>query len=552
MEEVSGSPWDESLVERGRSLAASGSWGEAHATLLRARALEPLTGDDLELLARAAYMLGRDDDYVAALELAHDAHLAMGAADRASRCGCFIGLNLMPRGEHSLGAGWFARAERLLDRERLDCAERGYLMIPTLLGRVGSGDHEGASAVAAKIVAIAERFDDRDLLALGSMEQAHALFRLGHEDEGGRLLDELLVAVSTRELSPVVTGITYCNTILFCAAVYDLPRAREWTAALSRWCDQQPEMLAHTGVCMVHRAELFELAGEWQDALEEAGRAERRSGRGVLNQGAAGHACYRRAEVLRRQGEFDEAEEAYEKAAALGCSPQPGLALLRLAQGRPEAAIAAVRRVLGESEDEMQRARVLPAAVESMISLGDADAARRASEELDAIASSRPSPMLGAIAAHARGAVALAGGDPSGALASLRASWQTWQALDVPYESARIRVLVALACRALGDEDTALLELRIAGAAFDELGALPDARRVRGLLGVGSPSEHGLTDRELDVLRLLARGLTNKAIGAELSISERTVDRHVSNIFAKTGTASRAAATAFAYERRMV
>jgi tetratricopeptide (TPR) repeat protein len=299
MSVVSETAGDESLAARGRSLAMRGSWVEAQAMLLDASTSEPLAGDDLELLARAAYMLGRDDDYVAALERAHEAHLAAGAVDRAARCGFFIGLNLMPRGEHSRGAGWFARAERLLDRDGLDCAERGYLMIPALLGRVGSGDHEQASAVASKIVAIAERFDDRDLLALGSMEQAHALFRLGQDAEGGRLLDELLVAVSTRELSPVVTGITYCNTILFCARAFDLQRAREWTAALSRWCDQQPEMLAHTGVCMVHRAELFELAGAWQDALDEAARAERRGGDGVLNRGATGHACYRRAEVLR-------------------------------------------------------------------------------------------------------------------------------------------------------------------------------------------------------------------------------------------------------------
>lgn len=543
---------EEVLRERGRSLVADSSWAKAHAVLSQASTVGALDGDDLELLARAAYMIGADDDYVAALEQAHEAHLAAGAADRAARCAFFIGLNLMPRGQHSRGAGWFARAERVLDRHQLDCVERGYLLIPPLLGRVGSGDDEGARAVAAEVVAVAERFEDRDLLALGSMEQAHALIRLGREEDGCRLLDELLVALTTRELSPVVAGITYCNTILFCAGIYDLRRAREWTTALAGWCDQQPEMVAHTGVCMVHRAELFDLAGAWQDALEEAVRAERRGGDGVLNQGAAGHACYRRAEILRRQGAWDAAERAYEEAATAGRSPQPGLALLRAAQGQDEIADAAIRRVVAETDEPLRRAGVLPAFVEITLRGGDVDAARRASEELDAIAASRPSPMLDAIADHARGAVTLAEGDPRRALEALRASWQTWQTLDVPYESTRVRTLVALACRALGDEDTARLELRIAGSAFDELGAAPDAANVRGLLGTEPGPDHGLTDRELEVLRLLARGLTNKAIARELTISERTVERHVSNIFAKTGAASRSAATAFAYERQLV
>ncbi len=512
-----------------------------------------MDGPDLEGLARVAYLEGQDDTYVTHLERAFEGHLQAEDPARAARCAFWIGLNLGPRGESARATGWWRRGERLLQEHDLDCVERGYLMIPGLLGCVGRGDSQGALAIARTAAAIAERFGDPDLHALVTMEEGHALVRQGREDDGFQLLDEVMVTLTTGELSPVVIGIVYCNTLLFCARMFDLQRAREWTAALSRWCDERPEMLAHTGVCLVHRAELMELRGAWDDALTEARRAEGRAGSGVLNHASAGQAVYRQGEVHRQRGAYDAAELAYREAAARGCEPQPGLALLRLAQGNLDAAGAAIRRVAAETTAPLERARLLPALVEILLAAGDVDAARAASSELAAVAKVRQSHMLAAMAAQAEGSVALAEGNPRGALPALRGSWQLWEELDVPYESARVRVLLALACRALGDEDTALLELGIAQRAFAELGAAPDVERVRSFAtAVVATARGGLTGRELQVLRLLARGLTNKAIGEQLVISERTVDRHVSNIFSKAGVASRAAATAFAYENQLV
>lgn len=408
-----------SEVLAARKLYEQRAWEPAFAALSRVEAAEGLRGKDRERLGRAAYMLGLDDEYVAALERAVDAHVEAGAAAPAAQCAFWFGLNLMPRGESALARGGFARAERILERDGVDCVERGYLLIPALLGCVGSGDVEGAYSIACDAVAIAERFDDPDLSALARMEQGHALVRLGHSDKGYGLVDETLVALSTRQLSPVVTGIVYCNTILFCTAAFEFARAKEWTTALTRWCGEQPDMVAHTGLCMVHRAELMDLEGAWEQARAEAERAATRTG-GVLNRGAAGHAFYRQAEILRRQGSLAAAEAAYEEAAAYGREPQPGLALLRVAQGNTDAALAAIRRVEAETEGGLERARVLPALVEIALGAGDIDVARRACDELETIAAGQGSGVLDAYSAQARGTVALADGIPRDALIALR------------------------------------------------------------------------------------------------------------------------------------
>ncbi len=285
------------------------------------------------------------------------------------------------------------------------------------------------------------------------------------------------MAATARELSPIIVGVVYCGVILACQEVYEVRRAKEWTAALTRWCAEQPDLVAFTGRCLVHRSEILQLQGAWRDALEEARRAGERFA-GQLNPRASGVALYRQGELLRLQGEFEAAEEAYRAASGHGWEPQPGLAQLRLAQGRTDAAVAAIRRATTEATEPLRRAALLPAQVEILLAAGDVDAAKETCAELEGIAESYESAMLGALAAHARGAVTLADGDAASALAALRSAARLWQELEAPYEDARVRVLIGLACRALGDDDAAGLELEAARATFTTLGARPDLARL--------------------------------------------------------------------------
>lgn len=535
-------------LERGRSSYAGEAWRSAFESLVDADRVAPLGPQDLELLARSAYMLGRDDDYVSALERAHHAHLDAGDTPLAVRCAVWIGHSLLFRGEVARTAGWFARAQRLLDRDGRDCVERGYLLIPVWLEQMGGGDYEGGYATATQAVEIGERFGDADLVWLARDDQARALLHQGRIDEGLRLVNEALVVATAGELSPIVTGIVYCNTIAFCRDVYELRHVREWTDALSRWCERQPEMVTHNGLCLVHRAEIRLLQGAWDTALDEARRSAERFSEGVLNRIACGKALYCQGEVHRLRGEPAAAEDAYREASRYGFEPQPGFALLRLAQGNTDAAVAAIRRVVDETTDGLGRAALLPAYVEIMLRVGNVEKARGASHELDQISKDQGNDVLVAMAAQARGAVALVGGDASAALTALRRAMGLWNELGAAYEVAHVRVSMALACRALGDEDTATLEFEAARAVFEQLSALPDQARVDALTErTASVDTHGLTERELEVLRLVAAGKTNRDVAAELVISQHTVARHMQNIFAKLGVSSRTAASAFAF-----
>jgi DNA-binding CsgD family transcriptional regulator len=332
--------------------------------------------------------------------------------------------------------------------------------------------------------------------------------------------------------------------------VYELRRAQEWTAALADWCARQPDLMAFTGRCMVHRAGLMQLHGAWPAALEEARRAGRRFER-AMNQAAAAKGRYVEAEVHRLRGEFELAEQAYRESSRLGWEPQPGWALLRLAQGQGDAAAAAMRRVLGETTDSLRRAGLLPAFVEIMLALGDVGEAGTACRELGDISARFESDMLKAISAQTDGAVELTDGDPGAALVRLRQAWQGWLDLEAPYEAARARVWVGRACQALGDEDGFDLELDAAKSVFGELGAIPDVAWVDSLRAPVDEA-HGLSRRELEVLRLVAIGKSNREIAAALVISEHTVARHVQNIFSKLDVPSRTAAGAFAFEHHLL
>jgi DNA-binding CsgD family transcriptional regulator len=532
---------------RGREAVLRHAWSDALESLERADRASPLAAPDLELLGRSAYMQGDDDTYVGALERTHRAHLETGDVPAAVRCTFWIGHSHLFRGHPAPAAGWFARGRRLLDSAPQECVERGYLLIPVWLEQMAGGDYDGGYASAGEAVEIGERFGDHDLVWLARADQARALLRLGRTADGLSLVDEAMVAASAGDLSPIVTGIVYCNTIGCCRSAYALEHARACTEALTRWCERQPEMIAHNGLCLVHRAELLQFQGAWDKALDEARRAGERFTRGMLNRLASGKAQYRQGEIHRLHGAFPAAERAYREASRLGCEPQPGLALLRLAQGQDGAAAAALRRAVGETIDPLRRADLLPAYVEVMLEAGDLDAARTACRELERIAKEHSSRVLSAMSAHALGALALAEGDASLALVALRDALGVWQELDAPYETARVRELVGRACRALGDDDTAALEFDAARGLFDQLGAIPDTARVA--IVDGDPvNTRDLTARELEVLRHVAAGNTNREIAAALVISEHTVARHVQNIFAKLGVSSRTAAAAAAFE----
>ncbi|HET8756660.1 MAG TPA: LuxR C-terminal-related transcriptional regulator [Solirubrobacteraceae bacterium] len=520
-------------------------WSDAYQSLMEADEATGLGADDLERLATAAYMLGRDLEHIAALERAHQAHVEGGRPARAARCAFWLTIALLLRGQLGPATGWLGRGERLVAGVEGDCVERGYLLMPHVIMRQIAGDRSAALATAAEAGAIAERFGEGDLHALAGVEHGRSLLLLGHIGDGLRMLDEAMVGAARGELSPIVTGLVYCSVIDACQSVYELRRAQEWTAALTQWCEEQRDMIAFTGRCLVHRAEILQLHGAWDDALREARRAGTRPGR------AAGQAHYRCAEVHRLHGDLSRAEDAYRDASRSGTEPQPGLALLRRDQGDTNAAAAAIRRALAEAAEPIDRLRLLPAGVEIMLAAGELESARALCEELERLAPAFASTLLDALVGHARGAVELAAGDARGALPALRAAGRAWQELSVPYEGARVRVLLGRACRALGDADSATLELEAARETFSALAATPDVERVDALLD-RADDRHGLTARELEVLRLVAAGETNKAIAATLVLSERTVDRHVSNIFVKLGTASRTAATAYAYRHGLV
>jgi DNA-binding NarL/FixJ family response regulator len=533
-------------LERGRAAFARRAWSAAFELLSEADRETPLGLDDLELAGFAARYCGLDD---AATQLAtriHQAALKAGEFARAARMAYWLGMASLQRGDLTQGGGWLGRSAHLLEEHDLDTVTWGYLAIPDGIRQV---EIDPAAALAAfeTAAAYAERFGDADLGAMARLGRGRSLIGLGETERGLAVLDDAMVAVISDELSPLVTGIVYCGSIEAFTEIFDLRRAQDWTQALTDWTARQPDGLPFRGRCLVYRSELMRFHGDWSSAYDEARRAEEWLLR-PPPEPAVGEAYYAQAELHRLRGEFAAAETAYREAGRWGRQPEPGLALLRLARGRGEAARSMIERALEEAADDIARARLLPALGEIALASGDLARAADAAEGLATAKRTRPAPILDASMARLDGEVRLANGDAREALHPLRSAEAVWLELDAPYDLACVRVDLGQALLALGDLDSAALEFDAALRTFRALGAEPAIRRVERLAQRPAGRPGGLSPREVEVLNLVARGETNRTIATALGISERTVDRHVSNIFTKLGVTSRAAATAFAVE----
>ncbi|MEO3758865.1 LuxR C-terminal-related transcriptional regulator [Mycobacterium sp. B14F4] len=524
------------------------AWAEVYECL--ADASEPLDADDLERLAVATYLLGRDHESVRTWERAYAAFLAREKPDRAAECGFWLALTQLLAGNSARGGGWLARVGRLVEDAAPDCAARGYLLVSAGLEAWMSGDCSNSLELFTEAARIATRFGDKDLTALARLGQGQASVTRGETVSGVALLDEAMVSVTAGEVSPIPAGIVYCGVIETCMGVFDLRRATEWTIALSDWCDAQPELVPYRGQCLVHRSQILQIHGEWPEATTAARQACEHMSR--PEHPALGMAAYQLAELYRLRGAFDDAEIAYRQAHRRGREPLPGLALLRLAEGQLDAATAGARRAKQANPDRFGRPTAIAAHVDVMLATGEVAAARASADELAGIAEAADAPFLHAIAAHADGATLLAEGDAAAALDTLNRAAAGWQELTMPYEAARTRVEIGLCCRALGDSDSASFEFDAAREVFERLGAEPDLARLARLVESAPDRAARLTGREREVLRLVAAGNSNREIGTRLVLSEHTVARHLQNIYAKLDLSSRAAATAYAYRHHLV
>jgi DNA-binding CsgD family transcriptional regulator len=507
-----------------------------------------LNVEELYQLSLAAYLTGHDGESFEMLARTHHRFLENGKIKQAVRCAFWIGMLLMFRGERARGSGWFSRAHRLVEEHKYEGPENGLLLLPAGLGSLGAGNANLALTNFNKALEAGKGYDDPDLTTLSLLGQGQAMIQLGNISEGITLLDESMISVESADISPLVVGIVYCAVIETCQMIFDIRRAQEWTAVLSQWCESQPDLVPFRGQCLIRRSQIRHIHGEWSEALDEMQRACR-----ILSEPpgepAAGEAYYQLAEIFRLRGDFQQAEKLYIESNKWARKPQPGLALLRLAQNEKDMAIKSIQNTLDEAKTPLQRLKVLPAYIEIMLVHNKTTDARSAVDELNAVAEKYETIFLQAITAYCQGALLLKENDFGAAIKSLRRSLILWNELNAPYEAASVRLLLGIAYRKKGDHDSAGMELTAAQWIFNELEALPDLEKVEALIDEKKAHDlHGLTLREFQVLQLVSEGDKNKTIANKLFISERTVERHLSNIFNKLQVNSRTEATTFAYK----
>ncbi|MDN3356335.1 helix-turn-helix transcriptional regulator [Actinomadura sp. DC4] len=528
-------------LEAARSAFGRRAWTDARDGFIRARARDTLTADDHQALAESAWWIGDIDASLEAFAEAYRMYRREARRRSAAMSAMYLAVHHTERGDGAIGSGWMSRAHRLL-RDEAECAEHGYPLYFEISSAMVRGCNDEAITHARRMQDLGRRFGDPNLLAVGTLGEGRALVKQGRAGEGLPLLDEAMLTALSDDLHPLWTGAVYCNLMDACHEMFDLRRAAEWTRAASRWCDSLSEAVMYRGICRVHRAQVLRLQGAWEPAERAAAHAA--AALAHVHVGVVAEAHYEAGEVQRLLGRPADAEESFRRAHEHGRDPQPGLALLRLDQGRPDAAAASIRAaLLAENRDRLARARLHVAQVEIALATGDLNTARTACTELRAVAAAYDSSGLRAEAEQAHGAVLLAGGEAEEALAVLRTARRSWQELDAPYGVARTRLLLAEAYQALGDDDAADLERDAARDALDRLGAGRPAAAER------APLPAGLTGREAEVLRHVAAGHSNRQVATALCLSEKTVARHLSNIFTKLGLSSRTAAAAYAFER---
>ena len=531
-------------LETAERAFARNDWPTAFSSFRGAGEAAGLSADQWYSLAESAWWLGEIDVALDAFKRAHDDYVASGNLLRAAMSAMFLACHSLERGDAAAGSGWMHRTRRLLD-DAPEGAAHGYPIYFRIFASMEVGDLDAAMSLADEMGKIGRRFDDPSLVALSLIGRGRALVKRGSVAEGMALLDDAMLEALSGRLHPVWTGAVYCHLMDACHELDELRRAGEWTQAASRWCEGIPDAGLYRGICRVHRAQVLHTRGSWQEAEREATRACKDMAHIHIGTIAEGH--YEIGEIRRLRGDLTGAEEAFRRAHELGRDPQPGLALVRLAQGQADAAAASIRTALTVLVPPLPRARLCVAQVEIALMIDDVETARTACTELEQTAATYESSGLAAAVRQARGALLLREGAAAEAVTVLRAACRRWQDLDATHHAANTRLLLAQAYRSLGDEDAAQLELNAADAVFEQLGAEPGRRHVASLRGRGS-NPGGMTDREVEVLRLVAKGCTNRDVAAMLFISERTVHRHLSNIFIKLGISSRSAATAYAFE----
>jgi ATP/maltotriose-dependent transcriptional regulator MalT len=508
-----------------------------------------MSPEELEALADAAWLACRLDESYHARQKAYARFLEQHEDRPAARTAWRLFWEQLYNGSQAVALGWLRRARRHLAAIP-DSPEHGYVALAESELALGRGSLDEAETRATDAVEIGGRHEAWAIVAFGLTLHGRALVAQGRLDEGCASMDEAMTYVLDEGLDAFFTGAVYCTVIAECREVADMRRASEWTDAAQAWCASLPDITPYHGICRVHRGWVLGLRGDLEEAESEIRAAAEELA--VFKPRSAADAFSTLGEIRRRRGDLSGAEECFLRAHQLGGDPQPGLALVRLAQGQTAVAAAALRAALaGASADRMTRARLMAAQVEAALAIRDRTLADDAARELFSIAEMLDRPSVRALAEQTRGAVSLANDDAGRAIADLRAAVTRWNAIGLPYEEAQARLLVGAAARGLGDEEGARLEIQAARAAFERLGARRDALRAAALLAGGADRPAGLTPREIEVLRLVAGGKSNRQIAQTLVISEYTVARHVQNILAKLGVPSRAAATAFAVEHRL-